>query len=175
MGVDQSVLLLKKGNDIEQSTVFSELDKYGSVDKYNYEWYPNYDYSRNYEDFTNADSVIITNAKKEFSESFLELNYNFVIFNWLGRQYIEQSYEDEENSWRSDGVVLYNVMPQSKIMNAERRTGVGLIAQSPPEIMFDSVSLKSAARGGQSIAPKPIEIRKEFPETWLFDNLEFSR
>ena len=22
---------------------------------------------------------------------------------------------------------------------------------------------------------KPIEIRKEFPETWLFDNLEFSR
>lgn len=26
-----------------------------------------------------------------------------------------------------------------------------------------------------SIKPKPIEIRKEFPETWLFENLEFSR
>lgn len=49
--------------------MFSELDKYGGVDKYNYEWYPNYDYSRNYDDFSQADAVIITNAKKEFSET----------------------------------------------------------------------------------------------------------
>jgi hypothetical protein len=27
--------------------------------------------------------------------------------------------------------------------------------------------------GGPQRPQKPIEIRKEFPETWLFDNLEF--
>ena len=28
-------------------------------------------------------------------------------------------------------------------------------------------------RVGSSPEPKPIEIRKEFPETWLFDSLDF--
>jgi CD109 antigen len=64
LGVDQSVLLLKKGNDIEPSTVFSELDKYGEVDNYNYEWYRNYDYSYDETDFSQSDAVLITNAKK---------------------------------------------------------------------------------------------------------------
>lgn len=66
LGVDQSVLLLKKGNDIEPSTVFEELDKYNEVTKYNYEWYRDYDW-RSYSDFQSSEAVIITNAKKEFS------------------------------------------------------------------------------------------------------------
>lgn len=31
----------------------------------------------------------------------------------------------------------------------------------------------AGSRGGPPKASKPIEIRTEFPETWLFDNLEF--
>lgn len=68
MGVDQSVLLLKKGNDIEQETVFSELRSYGEVDKWNYEWYENYDYNQRYGDFDSSDAFIITNAKKPYGE-----------------------------------------------------------------------------------------------------------
>lgn len=71
LGVDQSVLLLKKGNDIEQSTVFSELDKYGEVDKYNYEWYRNYDYSRSDGDFESSNAILITNTKKPKGERII--------------------------------------------------------------------------------------------------------
>lgn len=68
LGVDQSVLLLKKGNDIEKSTVFDDLDKYNSVDKYNYEWSQDYDY-RYYSDFQSSEAVVITNANKEYGKS----------------------------------------------------------------------------------------------------------
>lgn len=57
LGVDQSVLLLKKGNDIESSTVFEELKKFSEVTKYNYCHYSD----SNAGDF--ADMVLITNAK----------------------------------------------------------------------------------------------------------------
>lgn len=77
LGVDQSVLLLKKGNDIERDVVFDELKKYGEIDKYNYEWYENYDYSSRYNDFESYDAIIITNAKKEYRMFVLLLLTNF--------------------------------------------------------------------------------------------------
>ena len=67
LGVDQSVLILKKGNDIEQSTVFNELEKFNSIDRYNNEWRGTYDW-RSYEDFNDAGAVIITNAKNQHGE-----------------------------------------------------------------------------------------------------------
>lgn len=66
LGVDQSVLLLKSGNDIEQSTVFKALEEYNHVDKYNYGWYRGYEYLT-FKDFRSSDAVILTNAKKEFN------------------------------------------------------------------------------------------------------------
>lgn len=69
LGVDQSVLLLKKGNDIEKSTVFDELDKYNEVTKHNYDWFHNYDY-KTYNDFRSSEAVIITNAKKQQGKKF---------------------------------------------------------------------------------------------------------
>lgn len=65
LGVDQSVLLLKKGNDIEQSNVFDELKGYNEVNKYNHDWSSDYDYST-YRDFQSSEAVVITNALKEF-------------------------------------------------------------------------------------------------------------
>ena len=35
------------------------------------------------------------------------------------------------------------------------------------------LSLGASAKGGSSPPKKPIEIRTEFPETWLFDSLDF--
>lgn len=67
LGVDQSVLLLKKGNDIEHSTVFSELETYNSIDLYNSVYIENYDYNT-WRDFNDAETTLITNAKKEFCE-----------------------------------------------------------------------------------------------------------
>jgi hypothetical protein len=61
---------LKKGNDIDQSIVFNELDKYGEVDKYNYQWFRSYDYDSRHNDFDQVDAVILTNAKKEFRKFF---------------------------------------------------------------------------------------------------------
>jgi CD109 antigen len=66
LGVDQSVLLLKKGNDIEASTVFEELLKYGNTDK-NYSFFHG-----GYNDFKEASAVVVTNAKKPFGELSFE-------------------------------------------------------------------------------------------------------
>lgn len=63
LGVDQSVLLLKKGNDIEKSAVFEELEKYNEKTRWNRRWYG--DYYGSYSDFESSGAAIITNAKKE--------------------------------------------------------------------------------------------------------------
>lgn len=63
LGVDQSVLLLKKGNDLEKSAVFEELDKYNEKTRWNRRWYSSY--SGSYSDFESSGAAIITNAKEE--------------------------------------------------------------------------------------------------------------
>lgn len=73
LGVDQSVLLLKKGNDIEKQTVFDDLAKYNDADKYNWEYIENYQYVY-YSDFQSSHAVIITNAKKQYGKG---KNINF--------------------------------------------------------------------------------------------------
>lgn len=68
LGVDQSVLILKKGNDIEESTVFEELESFNNVDHYNYEWTSDYDW-RTHRDFDASETVLITNANKQYGKS----------------------------------------------------------------------------------------------------------
>lgn len=77
LGVDQSVLLLKKGNDIEKSTVFEELGKYNEKTRYQRRWFGNY--YGTYVDFEMSGAAIITNAKEEirkFNPNLLLLLYN---------------------------------------------------------------------------------------------------
>lgn len=69
LGVDQSVLLLKSGNDIEQSSVNSELAGYNSVTNWNNEWTNDRKYTNTrFTDFASSSVVIISNAKKEYRE-----------------------------------------------------------------------------------------------------------
>lgn len=69
LGVDQSVLLLKRGNDIEAATVFDELLKYGLSSK-NYT-----NFHSGYHDFRDANAIVITNAKRQYGEIF-KLKFN---------------------------------------------------------------------------------------------------
>lgn len=64
LGVDQSVLLLKKGNDIEKSSVFEELEKYNTKTRWNRRWYGGSWSS--YSDFESSGAVVLTNAKEEY-------------------------------------------------------------------------------------------------------------
>lgn len=63
LGVDQSVLLLKKGNDLEKSTVFEELGKYNEKTQWGRKRYSNFYGS--YSDFESSGAAVITNAKEE--------------------------------------------------------------------------------------------------------------
>ena len=74
LGVYQSVLILKKGNDIEQSTVVKELEKYSNIDKHNSVWSGRNDWGY-FEDFSDSDTIIITNAKDAYGEwMFIKVN-----------------------------------------------------------------------------------------------------
>lgn len=63
LGVDQSVLLLKKGNDIDASSLFQELTKYANADKKTYSYIPS---DERYHDFYESSIVIVTNAKRPY-------------------------------------------------------------------------------------------------------------
>lgn len=65
LGVDQSVLLLKSGNDIEKSTVIEDMERYNEVDHYNSSFTQDY-YNLRYENFEMSDAAVITNAKREY-------------------------------------------------------------------------------------------------------------
>ena len=58
MGVDQSVLILKSGNDFDSKEVFDEFDKFSKIGHKNSE--------KSYSDFKDTNLHIITNAKKEY-------------------------------------------------------------------------------------------------------------
>lgn len=64
LGVDQSVLLMKTGNDIDKSSVFAELERYMYPNRYNSEYWESGD---NFYDFQLSSLRIISNAKREFN------------------------------------------------------------------------------------------------------------
>lgn len=69
LGVDQSVLLLKGGNDLEMSAVVDEAVKYEYTDHFN-NCYETDTYKYYYRDFKSADVLLITNAKEEFGKIY---------------------------------------------------------------------------------------------------------
>jgi hypothetical protein len=77
LGVDQSVLLLKRGNDLEKSLVFEELDKYNQKTRYNRRWYS--PYLNSYADFDSSGAAIITNTKEEIRKIFIFISYHMLL------------------------------------------------------------------------------------------------
>ncbi|CAG9797907.1 unnamed protein product [Chironomus riparius] len=72
LGVDQSVLLLKKGNDLEKSSVFEELGKFNEKTRFHRRYYG--DFYGSYSDFDISGAVIVTNAKEEIHN--VKVGYN---------------------------------------------------------------------------------------------------
>lgn len=76
LGVDQSVLLLKSGNDIDKSTVSEDIAKYNDIDHYNSTH--NEEMRRMlYSDFDASDAYVLTNAKREYRKSKIPCLYTF--------------------------------------------------------------------------------------------------
>ena len=76
LGVDQSVLLLKSGNDIEQEMITNELFGYTYLDQYNNDWEEPTTYNY-YTDFSALDVFILTNANPQYGkfDFVMVLNY----------------------------------------------------------------------------------------------------
>ncbi|CAH1708831.1 unnamed protein product [Chironomus riparius] len=121
LGVDQSVLLLKKGNDLEKSSVFEELGKFNEKTRFHRRYYG--DFYGSYSDFDISGAVIVTNAKEEIR--------NMRIYNHHGRL-----------THLKGGPV-----PKMTLMRKA----------SAPDGIDENI---------QVTEPK---IRKDFPETWLFE------
>jgi hypothetical protein len=67
LGVDQSVLLLKSGNDLDKSLIASEIKRYTYAEHYN-SHYGDDVYYGTYQDFLESNVAVITNAKEEYRE-----------------------------------------------------------------------------------------------------------
>ena len=69
LGVDQSVLLLKRGNDIDSETISQDLNEHGqflkSMDNYLISFY--------HENFNIVGAVILTNAKPSYSNDEIDI------------------------------------------------------------------------------------------------------
>ena len=199
VGVEQSVLILKKENDFDQSEVLNELEKYNEIEHNA----ANTLINKNsfYEDFESAGFVIITNIEKpgkifKLEEKLLIL-YLLTVFQLLPKQ-------------RQLGkIFLFSKSKLSILFLITVRLPVGLPVQLPVKrrkqllAQYDS-SFGSAAEpqssssadfsiettqlhpmraarartflfnSVQTIQPsKPIEIGKTFPETWIFESFDF--
>lgn len=148
--MDQRVLLLKKGNDIEESTVFDELGKYNKETMRNREWIQNEDHYKDYPDFKSAGAVIITNAQTKFGKRSIKQperslkKFSLEALPKPARKRIYQQYLAEPSLGPS----------QPSRSQDSSETTFASIAPKPP--------------------PKPIVIRKDFPETWIFDSFDFN-
>lgn len=178
LGVDQSVLLLKKGNDIEREKVFDELDKFTEVKE---------DRSESYFDFKDTNVFIITNADKEFGgkpkkprpyysfpvypsfppyPSFPGFGYNdpFGIYLPAPSYSVNPGVFSASANAASFGSFGGSGLT-SGIQNQFSRPGYIVTTNRPYYSSFDS-PIKN------EILKKPVEIRTEFPETWIFDSFE---
>ncbi|XP_070496240.1 CD109 antigen-like [Chironomus tepperi] len=145
LGVDQSVLLLKSGNDIDENVVNNELRLFEQYDVYSYGRFDSSDRER-FEDF-NDKVVIISNAKgtpaRKYIPTYNNQPYDLPLdgYNRFG----DSDWNDSEPDFDSD---------------------IRMSPMNPPRA--DSPIYASPGVPG----PKPIQIRKEFPETWLFEDFD---
>ncbi|KAL7015211.1 hypothetical protein ACKWTF_016343 [Chironomus riparius] len=141
LGIDQSVLFLKSGNDIDEVTVSNELRRFESYDIYHYRRYdgPN----EYYEDF-NKNLVIISNTKGSQKYKYIPTYDNHTYDLPLdGYPYPTKQYE----------IAAYDRVSAS-------------------DFDSDAVPFSGGGASAGGGGPKPIEIRKDFPETWLFEDFD---
>uniref|UniRef100_A0A182PLQ3 CD109 antigen n=1 Tax=Anopheles epiroticus TaxID=199890 RepID=A0A182PLQ3_9DIPT len=136
LGVDQSVLLLKSGNDITKQQVFSELEQYEERSygfyrrKKRFAWNPHVEH----QDFSTVGAFVLSNANDPPRPQIYYMHFH------------------------RTGVPGPPMMP---------------MAASAGVMLNSAVSMVGAAGAGGHVQPPPV--RKEFPETWLWQTIAPSR
>jgi Alpha-2-macroglobulin bait region domain len=116
LGIDQSILFLKKGNDIQPSTILEELEKFHKPNVYNY--CVSIDYRNCIDELKKSEAIIITNVKNK---------------------------------------------PKRDMRRIKKCVGKKMHCDVEDAAPWNSANNK---------INKP-KIRKDFPETWIFDSFEF--
>ncbi|XP_070502251.1 CD109 antigen-like [Chironomus tepperi] len=148
LGVDQSVLVLKKGNDIDRSQVMQEIEKINKAAASSSNYY------KSYRDFKDSDAYIITNAQTEgslFIEKTLFSNHP-----------IAGGFGNLPGFGHGFSSVASNSFATSLSFNSPSISSLSVFR--PSNMPVDKPATQT----------KPIEIRKEFPETWLFDSFDLN-
>lgn len=153
LGVDQSVLLLKSGNDIELSDVLKEQEKFNTIEQGN-------DGDKTFNDFKNSDAFVITNAKKEFKG---KPDYNPVY--WRSGGLFKNQF-----SSRGFGGSSASAAFTSQSFGSQDGDRIKMLS-APVENEQYARRRYKGARLDARVAPK-VEVRKVFPETWIFDSFD---
>lgn len=160
LGVDQSVLLLKTGNDIQNSDVVIEAGKYNFIEHYN-TFYDEFSHRFQYQNFESMDVVVITNAKEENCKFFNAKNVScdniFVIL---------------VNS-------RYRMMDCCRMSSAPRAMAMSFGSKQSAPMDFDEsesfCDMVMPKSGGAGPEPPKVVMRQKFPETFIFESLDLSK
>lgn len=144
LGVDQSVLLLKTGNDITKKDILDDLKDYGSG-RYNYGYYR----GRSSNNFFGSTGIFSNN------NLFCIMNGFNVNDNYYYPRYSTNNLRMRVSAMQTTAASFDRGVEES----AEMAYDMPMMAAAP-------MSLKTAAFGGSK---QRLQVRKEFPETWLFD------
>ena len=145
LGVDQGVLILKRGNDIEESEVFSEQEKFNKLEDSS---------NQDYKNFENA--IIITNIESEYKLKKKPLKENDFYYSF--------------NRPFPSPLPVFLFSSQS-FGSAASLGSLGLNADNN---VREPVTTSRPASSPPAPAKKPIEVRKVFPETWMFDSIQMA-
>jgi len=202
LGVDQSVLVMRKGNDIEKSRVMEELKEYNKGFIFNR-------YHDSYKDFVDADALIITNVV--YIQKKVPTTTNKPVVTTITQQttlranlqkthrpfYLANQQTTERTISRmlsGDPPVRFYNNRISGTLDVQSHS----ISSDSHEISYTSFSAnnfqhqslhslngykevlstttqRSSKINQENFETEPIEVRKEFPETWLFNSFELSQ
>ncbi|KAG5674651.1 hypothetical protein PVAND_004605 [Polypedilum vanderplanki] len=176
LGVDQSVLLLKKGNDLEKAAVFEQLGQFNDASRPNSKFYG--DYRIYYEDFALSGAVMITNGKEEIQPEYL---YDEAIEEAILEEIDSIDRIDNfENSIDEESETSLRIHRQMMLNNRMEMAAVGGNVNSgmPPQVMAAPMTNTDSMKKPilEAINPENVETktRKDFPETWIYETFEDS-
>lgn len=168
MGVDQSVLLLKKNDGLTQEDASHELEEYQNVihNSENGPWSVRRpDYINDYfKPFQQSNTILFTNAKQD-EYSFIYPDHRFFPFYRTG---------------------LYPSFPYGMPMYSSLVVGAGVGSLTPSFASYGMPMSSSFEMYGPPTTKIPLivvptdtpinppRVRTEFPETWLWENLNVS-
>ncbi|KAH8281351.1 hypothetical protein KR054_000020, partial [Drosophila jambulina] len=175
LGVDQSVLLLKSGNDLSRDDIFNSLNKY----KTSTPW------QRGYGKYPGETSGLVTLTNAHYPYTPDEYLWEFDKEPVLYEQHVVQDIIFDAympGAPLADPTTpqvpqIRKEFPENWIFyNNEKRIFFGPLQRFPgPPSAIDRVMFnRSPAAAGvtaQSVATEP-QIRKDFPENWIFHNAE---